>query len=99
MSEPDPDARIIKMLGARADGRGQNLPKAEAPDELNPRVRIAQPAPHLGEVAREPRAPHAERAASRGLEREHPSLVVLDGPHGFLRRPAAWICLPVRWIG
>ena len=31
MSEPDPDARIIKMLGARADVRGKNLAKTEAP--------------------------------------------------------------------
>ncbi len=30
MSDPDPDARIIRMLGARADARGKNLAKAEA---------------------------------------------------------------------
>jgi len=30
MSEPDPDARIVRMLGARAEVRGKNLPKTEA---------------------------------------------------------------------
>ena len=29
-SEPDPDTRIIRMLGARAEVRGKNLAKTEA---------------------------------------------------------------------